>query len=97
MRPFQTSLLLSIFSLMLGSCVDVRAWERFFINEGKRYSHILYPMTGWPKRRDLDEAQGWLIQQEQLLTQFLYVLRPIAFGIEPGKALRKCRVLPTAR
>jgi thiamine biosynthesis lipoprotein len=23
-------------------------YERFFMHEGKRYSHILNPMTGWP-------------------------------------------------
>jgi thiamine biosynthesis lipoprotein len=23
-------------------------YERFFVHEGKRYSHILNPMTGWP-------------------------------------------------
>ena len=31
------------------------------MHEGESYSHILNPMTDWPKRRDLDEAQGWLI------------------------------------
>ena len=61
MRQFRTSLLLSIFSLMRVSCFDARTWERFFMHEGERYSHILNPMTDWPKRRDLDEAQGWLI------------------------------------
>ena len=61
MRQFRTSPLLLIFSLMLVSCVNVLAWERIFMHEGERYSHILNPMTGWPRRRDLDEAQGWLI------------------------------------
>ena len=61
MRQFRTSLLLLIFSLILVSCVNVRAWKRIPMHEGERYSHILNPITGWPKRRDLDEAQGWLI------------------------------------
>ena len=61
MRQFRTSLLLLIFSLILVSRVNVRARERISMHEGERRSHILNPMTGWPKRRDLDEAQGWLI------------------------------------
>ena len=61
MRQFRTSPLLLIFSLMLVSCVNVRAWESIFIHEEERYSHILNPMTSWPKRGELDEAQGWLI------------------------------------
>jgi len=46
--PISASSILATIDLLDGGLASSGDYERFFMHEGKRYSHILNPMTGWP-------------------------------------------------
>lgn len=47
-NPQQTGSLMAKIDLLDGGLASSGDYERCFIHEGKRYSHILNPKTGWP-------------------------------------------------
>ena len=46
--PNQVGVLMAKIDLIDGGLASSGDYERCFIHEGKRYSHILNPKTGWP-------------------------------------------------
>jgi thiamine biosynthesis lipoprotein len=47
-NPKQEQSLMAKIDLLDGGLASSGDYERFFMHEGKRYSHILNPKTGWP-------------------------------------------------
>ncbi|PCH60203.1 MAG: thiamine biosynthesis protein ApbE [SAR86 cluster bacterium] len=47
-NPKQPSQLMAKIDLLEGGLASSGDYERCFIHQGKRYSHILNPLTGWP-------------------------------------------------
>ncbi|MEX2132107.1 MAG: FAD:protein FMN transferase [Pseudohongiellaceae bacterium] len=47
-NPSKTENLMARLQLQRGGLASSGDYERFFMHEGKRYSHIINPMTGWP-------------------------------------------------
>lgn len=47
-NPKQDKTLMAKIDLLDGGLASSGDYERFFLHEGKRYSHILNPKTGWP-------------------------------------------------
>lgn len=47
-NPSESGTLMARLQLQSGGLASSGDYERFFIHEGKRYSHIINPRTGWP-------------------------------------------------